>query len=282
MKIGNVECYGVIYKIINKVNGKVYIGQTTNDRGFNGRYDYGGKGIERVYKYYTKNKATKYINTHLLMSINKYGLDKFEVIEIFDIAFSKFELDYKEKSWISIYNSTDRLYGYNFTYGGSNGKPTKEVCVKNSLSKIGKNTHSENPNSKKVICLTTKKIFDCIIDAANYYSINRTSITQSCTNGRKSGGKLPDGTKLVWMYYEDYLSNKKLVDIKSNELYVIPKGKNKKVICITTGEIFNSVSEASLFYNMKSNANISSCCKGKLNYCGKLPDGTRLEWKYVS
>nr|DAX85667.1 MAG TPA: intron associated endonuclease [Caudoviricetes sp.] len=28
MKVGNLEVYGIIYKITNKVNGKVYIGQT--------------------------------------------------------------------------------------------------------------------------------------------------------------------------------------------------------------------------------------------------------------
>lgn len=36
MKIGNLEVYGVIYKITNKVNNKVYIGQTV--LGFKKRY----------------------------------------------------------------------------------------------------------------------------------------------------------------------------------------------------------------------------------------------------
>lgn len=30
MKIGNIEVYGVIYKITNTINNKVYIGQTIN------------------------------------------------------------------------------------------------------------------------------------------------------------------------------------------------------------------------------------------------------------
>lgn len=29
MKIGNIEVYGIIYKITNTINGKCYIGQTT-------------------------------------------------------------------------------------------------------------------------------------------------------------------------------------------------------------------------------------------------------------
>ena len=41
VKIGNLEVHGIIYKIENLVNHKVYIGQTT--QGFNKRYNYSGK-----------------------------------------------------------------------------------------------------------------------------------------------------------------------------------------------------------------------------------------------
>lgn len=269
IKIGNIITYGIIYKITNKINKKVYIGQTIKSKGFKGRYDFGGEGIKRVYKSISCNKRIgKHYNSHLLRSIEKYGLDNFEVNEIFDIAFSKSELDAKEKSWIAIYDSMNREHGYNFTEGGSNGKQSEEVKKRNSLSKIGKNKLSENPNSKKVICLTTNKTFECILEASKYYDINRCSIIQSCSGKRKTGGKLEDGTKLVWMYYKDYINNKELVEIKSKEEYIIPKSKCISVKCITTGEIFNSISEASDFYGFKSNANICSCCKGKLHYCG--------------
>jgi hypothetical protein len=54
-----------------------------------------------------------------------------------------------------------------------------------------------------------------------------------------------------------------------------------KVKCITTNKIFNSIKEATLFYNIKVNK-ITECCKGIRNYCGKLEDGTKLEWKYFA
>ena len=34
-------------------------------------------------------------------------------------------------------------------------------------------------------------------------------------------------------------------------------------------------------YNIKNRGNISNCCRGKYNYCGKLPDGTKLVWRYL-
>lgn len=279
MLIGNINCYGIIYKITNKINGKIYIGQTTKSRGFKGRYDYSGNGIERVYKVMEANRFTRHYNDHLFKSIEKYGLDSFEVIEIFDIAFSKNELDYKEKSWISIYKSTDRKFGYNFTDGGSNGKPNEEVNFRNSLSKLGKNLRSKNPNSKKVICLTLNKEFNCILDASDQLNINRTMICDACSGRRKSAGKIND-KKLVWMFYDDYLNDKVEVKKRLSEDYVKAKSKCKKVICITTNKKFESVKDAANFYNLKSKGNIVSCCQGKLNYCGTLSDGTKLIWKY--
>ena len=58
------------------------------------------------------------------------------------------------------------------------------------------------------------------------------------------------------------------------------KNQNKKVLCVTTNKVFDSIKEASEFYNV-SRTGISGCCKGKFKYSGTLPDGTKLEWKYT-
>ena len=57
-----------------------------------------------------------------------------------------------------------------------------------------------------------------------------------------------------------------------------PAHNRRKVICITTGKIFNSVTEASNYYNVARNT-ISFCCKKKLKSAGKL-NGIKLQWKY--
>lgn len=74
--------------------------------------------------------------------------------------------------------------------------------VRISTGKTGR-TGKYSPNSKKTICLTTAKIFDSATEAKKYY--NASKISECCNGKRKFSGKLPDGTPLQWMYYEDFL-----------------------------------------------------------------------------
>ena len=55
---------------------------------------------------------------------------------------------------------------------------------------------------------------------------------------------------------------------------------SKKVICMTTGKIFNSCKEAAVYYNV-ARSNISACCRKKIQSTGKLSDGTKLQWKFL-
>ena len=54
--------------------------------------------------------------------------------------------------------------------------------------------------------------------------------------------------------------------------------RKQKVICITTGKVFNTINAASNYYKCSS---ISHCCRGIYKSSGKLSDGTPLKWKYV-
>lgn len=66
----------------------------------------------------------------------------------------------------------------------------------------GKNNHK----SKRIICITTKMEFDCLLEAGKYYNIKSTSHISSCCQGKRNYcGSLSDGTKLKWMYYDEYI-----------------------------------------------------------------------------
>ena len=51
-----------------------------------------------------------------------------------------------------------------------------------------------------------------------------------------------------------------------------------RILCVTTGEIFETVSEASRKYNVAT-SKICFCCKKKLKSAGKL-NGQKLIWQY--
>ena len=67
------------------------------------------------------------------------------------------------------------------------------------------NISSSRAKTKKIICLTTNEIFDSIVDSCKKYNTYDSNIIKCCQNKVKSAGKLEDGTKLQWMYYDQYL-----------------------------------------------------------------------------
>ena len=66
---------------------------------------------------------------------------------------------------------------------------------------------------------------------------------------------------------------------EKNGMWGKPAANRSKVICVTTGEKFDSIKEASGHYNV-TQSNISSCCIGVRKSAGKL-NGTPLKWKYL-
>lgn len=69
--------------------------------------------------------------------------------------------------------------------------------------------------TKKVICITIGKTFDSLKDASNKMGASENTIGNCCSNRSKSAGKLQDGTRLKWMYYEDFI---KLPQEEQNEI----------------------------------------------------------------
>ena len=60
-----------------------------------------------------------------------------------------------------------------------------------------------------------------------------------------------------------------------------PRPRYRQVMCVTTGEVFNTIKDAVKKYKVHS-TNISQCCRGNVKHTGKLPDGTPLEWRYIN
>jgi len=305
-----------VYMHVNKINGKKYVGitgQIPKTRWAN------GKGYNR----------NRYFNN----AINKYGWDNFEHI-IIESKLSEIEAKEKEIYYIELFSSNKSGFGYNLTNGGEgivgfhhseetkeklrqkslNMSPEQRISIseahkgikeseetkqKQSLAHKGKH-EKENNNmygkhhteevkqdisnklkgkyigsnnwfSKKVICITTGQIFDSLTEASKYYNIAQSNIMFCCKGKTNSCGKLNDGTRLQWKYYnegETYLP----------KLYI--NTKLKPVKCVTTNKIFESIKEAQEYYQISYSV-IIACCKGRQKYGGKLSDGQKLIWAYV-
>lgn len=94
---------GYIYKIENKINGKVYIGQTKTSI------------KERLGKHFSRAKSENNI-TGIDAAIRKYGRENFTVEQLCECLDN--DLDDLERYFIDKFNSFNSHYGYNLTIGG--------------------------------------------------------------------------------------------------------------------------------------------------------------------
>lgn len=154
----------IVYKITNRINGKIYIGQTV------------GK-LEVRWKEHQRSKD----NAIFHKAVHKYGAENFTVEQI-DIATSFDELDAKEKYWIAFYDS--RRTGYNMTDGGSSGA----VHIKRSdatKKRIAEAIFGEKHwHATKVMNVETREVFATVSEAARKYGTSKSNIS-GCCNGRK-------------------------------------------------------------------------------------------------
>ena len=222
----NLEVYGTIYLIRNKVNGKCYIGQTIN--GFDGRYNYSGEGIERVHNYHKSWKEhNRSYNKHLLSSIEKHGFEAFEVNKCLDYAFSLEELNIKEKVYIQLYNSFKN--GYNETLGGEGKEgcsPSEETKTKMSEANKGKHLSDEtkqkmseakkgenHPKAKAVYCYEKNEIRLTVKEWAEELCLDKTCISNCCGGRYKSTGG----------YHFRYASEEEIEEYKQKNKITIDK-----------------------------------------------------------
>lgn len=128
--------------------------------------------------------------------------------------------------------------------------------------RLGLKYVGENKHRKKVINIELNKVFDSMGEAASYVGLNDgSSIGQCCLGTKKRAAGYH------WMYYEDYLKH----GFTNNDKR---QSYKRKVLCIETQEIFNSIREAALNKNVNE-SNISSCCRTQT----KTTKG--LHWRYL-
>lgn len=195
----------IIYKVTNRINGKVYIGQTK----------------QSLHKRWS-NHCCKNSHCSILHSaIKKYGAENFTVEQI-DVAASKEELDKKEIYWISHFDSVAPK-GYNISLGGGGNRghiPSEETLLKRSAALKGIHTGDANPakrpdvrkkmsdaakrrigdhscRGKAVKCIETSQVFPTAKAAGEYIGCTYKNVAAVCNGKRKTCGGFH------WAYCED-------------------------------------------------------------------------------
>lgn len=116
------KIYGYIYMIVNLVNGKRYIGQTTQT-------------IKSRFRGHINESKRNKSNMPIAKAIKKYGVKNFVYGEICT-AYNQEELNVLEGVHINKYNTLDRKTGYNLKGVDINGKPKLHETTKAKLSKV--------------------------------------------------------------------------------------------------------------------------------------------------
>ena len=213
----------IIYKTTNLINGKIYIGQNSNN-------------------------DPKYFGSGLLLTlaIKKYGIENF-IKEILEECESKELLNEKEKYWISFYNSRNLKIGYNLSEGGTGGKLVdveakkgktydeyygieKSTEIKNKLSKVrkGKKLKYKNITAKEVgekisrakkgnVKPSQEHKDKISISLKTYYQTDNGLLAKENTSKRCKNKKLS----------EEHISNikKSMIGIKPKKLEVPPSAR---------------------------------------------------------
>lgn len=213
-----------IYKYTNLINNKIYIGQTKQS--LEERADKG-----RNYKG----------STHFYNAIQKYGWENF-IGEILEEVNTIEEANEKETYYIALYDSTNQDIGYNITSGGWNSPLAEET--KKILSQKAKE-RCKNPENNPMYGKRHSK-----------ESLEKMRMKKQGENNPMYGKHLSEeskekirqanrGRKIDNSYWTDEHRKEQSEFMKETA-----KRWCKKVLCIEDNTFFNSITEASKYYNI--------------------------------
>lgn len=205
---------GYIYKIINDINNKVYVGQTSYT-------------VE--WRWYHHQKDGNKLDYKLYRAMKKYGIEHFKPIEIEKCDDN--DLDIREIYWIAYYNSYEE--GYNSNRGGqgnrkydhqkalelwNEGYPIKYIASKFGAHPdiVGKIIRAQGVtkeeifhrgagNNRKIIGQYDKegnliKIYPSGCEAARQTGSSQSNISKCCRGVTKTCGGY------IWKYIDDQYS----------------------------------------------------------------------------
>lgn len=249
--------YGYVYKIVCKVNGKLYIGQTI-------------RSISERWRSHC-NDAKKRRDIYKLpisRAIYKYGPENFS-IEVICIANNQAELNTREKTAIRLYKSTIR--GYNVHEGGMNQRLSASTKEKISRANKGKVRTKEQRENYRNARLGTKQPMSVKIKCSNsqlgeksaWFGKKHSEETKTKI-GNAHRGKIV--TKQQKEKQRISMTGRKLSEDTKTKMSIVRKGKTKKgksVLCIENGKIYLSIREAARMLNISLNS-ITHFLRGKL------------------
>jgi group I intron endonuclease len=184
-----------IYKIINKINGKYYVGRSDNILGTSGRWK---EHINRL-------NSNKHDNSYLQNAWNKYGSDKFDFVIVEKIDDSQKLLETEQKHLDAIKNDRRNLC-YNLSFSANGGgfighKHLEESKKKTSEKLKGRPSPNKGPNLKlkgdknpkydHMVYVfknikTNKSFVGSRYDFCKKFNLERTGINKLATGLRKS------------------------------------------------------------------------------------------------
>ena len=224
----------IIYKITNRINGKIYIGQTT----------------QPLHVRWSGHCSISSGCTYLHRAIQKYGRENFTVEEI-DVASDIEEMNQKEIYWIQ-YCDSMAPKGYNMTSGGDGCfercEASREKIRKRQTGKgnsfYGK-THNEEVRKR--------------------FSERSSGEKNPMYGSARFGEKNP-----MWGKHHSEETKRKI----SERFKGGKHPKARKVICVETGDEFESVSFAAKWVN-RTATHVTACCRGRVPHCGGY------HWRYI-
>ena len=167
-----------VYAHINKINGKIYIGQTIHGDNPVKRWGYNGAHY----------KAQPYFYN----AIQKWGWDSFDHEVIANHLTAK-EADEFEKLLIKKLNTTDSNFGYNLTSGGKSYEMTEETKKKISESHKGKTLSEE---TKKKLSVASRAAWEN--EDMKKHASERNSGKNNAMFGVSPKERMDDETYELW------------------------------------------------------------------------------------